>query len=129
MNKSLIISKLNSLNSILYQYKIILIGISQLDGRQNIVEVHDQERRSFKLFLGGQTSKIVELGKVIGIGGEGIVVEKELEIEVMQGTAKDYDSKKAEKIQSKSNERSFTAMKFVKFESDANEDFQGKGIK
>ena len=38
-------------------------------------------------------------------------------------------SKKAENIQLKSKERSITAMKFVKFESDANEDFQGKGFK
>ena len=103
--------------------------MSQLDGQQKIVEVHDKEKISLELFLGVQNSKIVELGKVIGIGGEGIVVEKELEIEIMQGTAKGYDSEKAENIQLKSKERSITAMKFVKFESDANEDFQGKGFK
>ena len=79
--------------------------------------------------MGGQNSKIVDLGKVIGIGGEGIVLEKELEIEVRQGTTKYSSSKKAENIQLKTNERTITAMKFVKFESDANEDFQGTGIK
>ena len=79
--------------------------------------------------MGVQNSKIVELDKVIGIGGEGIVLEKESEIEIMQGNAKDYDSEKAENIELKSKESSITAMKFVKFESDANEDFQGKGFK
>ena len=66
---------------------------------------------------------------MIGIGGEGIVVEKELEIEIMQGTVKDDESEKAENIQLKSKERSNIAMKFVKFESDANENLQGKGFK
>ena len=79
--------------------------------------------------MGAQNSKIVELGKVIGIGGEGIVVEKELEIKIMQGTAKDALSKKAENIQQKSKERSITAMKFVKFESRAKENFQGEWFK
>ena len=78
------------------------------------------------LFLGVENSKIVELGKVIGIGGEGIVLEKELEIEVMQGTTEDY--RRAENIQLKSRRRSITAMKFVKFELDANLNFLGKGF-
>ena len=66
---------------------------------------------------------------MIGIGGEGIVVEKELEIQIMQGTVMDYFSKKAENIQLKSKERIITAMKFVKFEPDLNENFKGKGFK
>ena len=70
--------------------------MSQLDGQQKIVEVHDKEKISLELFLGVQNSKIVELGKVIGIGGEGIVVEKELEIEIMQGRRKDWKIGKAE---------------------------------
>ena len=70
----------------------------------------------------------MELEKVIGIGGEGIVVEKELDIEVMQGTVRDRWSEKAENIQLKLKERSLTAVKFVKFDSDANEDFQGQGF-
>ena len=112
-----------------YQDKIILNGISQSNGHQKIVEVHDKEKRSLESFLEGQNSKIVELDKVIGIGGEGIVLEKESEIEIMQGNAKDRKSIKAENIQLKSKERSFIAMKFVKFELDANEDFQGDGFK
>ena len=56
-------------------------------------------------------------------------MEKELEIEIMQGTVKNFISKKAENIQQKSKEMSITAMKFVKFESRANEDFQGQGFK
>ena len=84
---------------------------------------------SFELFLGGQNSKIVELEKVIGLGGEGLVVEKELKIEIMQGTAKNTLSEKAENIQLKSEETSIRAVKYVKFESNANEDFQGQGFK
>ena len=58
------------------------------------------------------------------------ILEKELEIEIMQGTAGNQSSlKKAENIQLKSKERSITAVKFVKFESDPNEDYQGKGSK
>ena len=77
--------------------------------------------------MGGQNSKVVDLGKVIGIGGEGIVLEKELEVEIMQGTAKN-ESKKAENIRLKSKERSITAIKFVR-DLNANENFQGKGFK
>ena len=110
---------------------MILIGLCQVSRRQKTVEVHGKEKRSLKIFLGVQNSKIVELGKVIGIGGEGIVIEKELEIEVMQGTAEDQYSEKPENIQLKSKERIITAMKFVKFASDArrvDEDFQGRGF-
>ena len=71
----------------------------------------------------------MELSKLIGIGGEGIVVEKELEIKIMHGTAKDLESKKAENMQLKSKEKIITAIKFVKFELDPNENFKGKGFK
>ena len=47
----------------------------------------------------------------------------------MQGTVIDRSCKKAENIQLKSKERSITAMKFVKFEPNANENFQGQGFK
>lgn len=100
------------------------MGISQSDGHHRIVEVHEKEKISLEMLLGARNSKIVKLGKVIGIGGEGIVIEKELEIEIMQGT-KNRGSRKVENIQSKSIETSMTAMKFVKFESDGYEDLQG----
>ena len=99
--------------------------MSQSDGLQKIVEIHDREKRSLELFLGVQNSKIVELDKVIGIGGEGIVLEKELEIKIMQGTIPDLSSTKTENIQLKCKERYITAVKFVKFESDPNENCQG----
>ena len=47
----------------------------------------------------------------------------------MQGTVIDRSCKKAENIQLKSKERSITAMKFVKFESRAKENFQGEWFK
>ena len=79
--------------------------------------------------MGVQNSKIVKLAKVIGIGGEGIVLEEKLDIKLMQGTAQDSKSEKAQNIQLQSDETSITAMKFVKFESDSNENFQGQGFK
>ena len=47
----------------------------------------------------------------------------------MQGTVIDRSFKKADYIQLKSKERSITAMKFVKFEQNANESFEGQGFK
>ena len=103
--------------------------MSQSDGLQKMIEVHDKEKSSLELFLEGQNLKIVELSKVIGIGGEGIVVEKELEIEIMKGTAKDKWSKKAENVHLKSRETIITAMKFVKFEPYLYDYLKGKGFK
>ena len=121
--------QINAFYIISNQDKILLVGISQLDAHQKIVEVDDKEKSSFELFLGVRTSKIVELGKVIGIGGEGIVVEKELEIEIWEGRVEDRWSKKAGDIFLKSRQSSITAMKFVEFEAESNENFQGQGLK
>ena len=91
--------------------------------------VQDREKKSLELFLGYRDYKIVDLSKVIGIGGEGIVIEKKIEIQVMQGTAENFSTKKAENIRLKSKEKIITAMKFVQFESDNEENFQGSGFK
>ena len=103
--------------------------MSQSDGLQKLVEVYDNEKESLELFLGVKNSKTIELIKVIGIGGEGIVLKKEFDIKIMQGTAYDSFSEKAENIQFRCKDRSIIAMKFVKFELDANEDLQGQGSK
>ena len=82
---------------------------------------------SFEKFLGGQQSKIVTLDKVLGIGGEGVVFEKEMEIKLMQGTESN-DGKKVENIRLKSKEKKKVAVKVVRFEKDAGENFEGQGF-
>ena len=82
---------------------------------------------SFEKFLGGQQSKIVTLDKVLGIGGEGVVFEKEMEIKLMQGTESD-DGKKVENIRLKSKEKKKVAVKVVRFEKDAGENLEGQGF-
>ena len=76
--------------------------------------------------MGGHQSKTVELDKVLGIGGEGVVIEKELEITVMQGK-ESVDRKKAENIRFNSNEKKI-AFKFVEFKKEDGENFEGHGL-
>ena len=109
--------------------KIILSGICASTSQQKSIEIQGQEKRSFERFLGGQQSKIVELDKVLGIGGEGVVIEKELEITLMEGTMKPIVYvQKAENIRLKSKEKKIVALKFVKFEKDDGKNFEGQGF-
>ena len=82
---------------------------------------------SFERFLGGENCKNVDLGKVLGIGGEGVVIQQELEIILMEGTYS-LDYIKVENIQLKSQEKKTVALKFVNFVKDR-ENFQGQGLK
>ena len=110
------------------RFKIILSGICALTNQQKSIEIKGREKKSFKKFMGGQESKIVRLDKVLGIGGEGVVIEKELEITVKQGLAVDVFDKKAKNIRLKSKEKKISALKFVKFEKDDGEKFEGQGF-
>ena len=110
------------------RFKIILTGICALESQIKDIEIKGHEKRSFERFLGGQGSKIVRLDKVLGIGGEGVVIEKELEIEVMQGTNPNGSWGPAENIRLKSKEKKIVALKFVKFEKDDGENFEGQGF-
>ena len=109
------------------RFKIILKGICALTSQRKSIEIKGREKKSFKKFLGGQESKNVGLDKVLGIGGEGVVIEKELEIKVMEGT-ESGDKKKAENIRLKNEEPKIVAMKFVKFKKDYEENFEGQGL-
>ena len=79
--------------------------------------------------MGSQQSKIVGLDKVLGVGGEGVVIEKELEITVMKAFMKETKNswEKAENIRFKSKEKKIVALKFVKFEKQVGENFEGQG--
>ena len=98
-------------------FKIILSGICALNNQQKDIKIEGREEISFENFLGGQNSKNVDLGKVLGIGGEGVVIQQELDITVMEGTTR-----------LKSKEKKIVAIKFVNFEKEDGEDFQGHGL-
>ena len=102
-------------------------GICALTSQQKYIEIYGREKKSFEKFLNGQHFKIVGLSKVLGIGGEGIVIKKELEITLMEARESD-DRKKAERIRLKSKENKIVAVKFVPFKKDDRENFQGKGF-
>ena len=109
------------------RFKIILSGICASTSQQKSIEIKGHEKRSFERFLGGQKSKIVGLNKVLGIGGEGVVIEKELKITVME--AKDnYDERKIYNIRLESKEKKIVALKFVPFKKHDRENFIGQGF-
>ena len=110
------------------RFKIILSGICALTNQQKSIEIKGREKKSFKNFLGGHQFKIVRLDKVLGIGGEGVVIEKELEITVMQGTALNNCDMKAESIRLESKKKKIVALKFVPFKKHDRENFIGQGF-
>ena len=89
--------------------------------RQKDIEIEGKEKMSFVNFLGGQQSKIVGLEKVLGIGGEGVVIQEELEIKLMEGTEFYV---RAENIRLKSKDKKKVALKFVKFERNDGENLE-----
>ena len=98
-----------------------------MNSQQKSIEIQGYEKWSFERFLGSQQSKIVGLDKVLGIGGEGVVIEKELEIEVRKGTY-NHDKRTVDNIRLKSKEKKIVALKFVKFEKDDEEKIEGQGF-
>ena len=84
------------------------------------MEVTGVEKESLLRFLNGNGAKTVELGKVLGIGGEGIVIRDTREIEVYKGKHEyvDYGVKKYKnkKYKLEQTSRREVAIKFVKFE-------------
>ena len=101
-------------------------GKCALKNQQKDIEIEGREKMSFEKFLRGQNSKNIDLRKVLGIGGEGVVIQQELDITVMEGT--DDDNQKAFNIRLKSKEKKIVAIKFVNFEKEDGEDFQGHGL-
>ena len=108
--------------------KIILSGICALKKQQKDIEIEGREKRSFEDFLRGQQSRNIKLDKVLGIGGEGVVIQEQLEISLIEGMALKRDDLKAENIRLKSKEKKKVAVKFVKFEKSSGENFEGQGL-
>ena len=65
-------------------------------------------------FLAGKSEKTVKLEKILGIGGEGIVLSDKLTTKEHH-YEKGWEEKKGREV----------AVKFVKFEKDENEDLEG----
>ena len=65
-------------------------------------------------FLDGQSEKTVRLESILGIGGEGIVLRDKMTTKEHH-YEKGWEEKKGREV----------AVKFVKFEKDENEDFEG----
>ena len=78
------------------------------------IEVDEDEKLSFAYFLNGKFEKTVNLKRVLGIGGEGIVLGQKMDTKGNH-YKNGWDEKKGRDV----------ALKFVKFEKDDDEDFLG----
>ena len=84
--------------------------ISTKENQEN--EVDGSEKLSFSKFLDGKSEKTVNLKRVLGIGGEGIVLAHKMDTREYHHE-KGREDKKARDV----------ALKFVKFEKNGYEDF------
>ena len=78
------------------------------------IVLHGDEKLSFLKFLAGKLEKTVDLERILGIGGEGIVLASK-----MDTRENHYKNGLEEK------EQRDVALKFVKFEKNDDEDFLG----
>ena len=78
------------------------------------IELEGNEKLSFSKFLKGKSNKTVNLERVLGIGGEGIVLAQKMDTRENH-YEKGWEEKKGRDV----------AIKFVKFEKRDDEDFLG----
>ena len=78
------------------------------------IELDGNEKLSFLKFLNGKSYKTVNLDRVLGIGGEGIVLAQKMDTRENH-YKKGWEEKKRRDV----------ALKFVKFEKNDDEDFLG----
>ena len=76
------------------------------------IELDGNEKLSFLKFLDGKSEKTVNLERILGIGGEGIVLAQKMDTRENH-FEKGWEEKKGRDV----------ALKFVKFEKDDDEDF------
>ena len=99
-------------------FKLTLAGWSTSTKKTKNFELDGVERISFISFLDGLPEKTVRLEHILGIGGEGIVLSDKMDTKEHH-YEKGWDEKKEREV----------AVKFVKFEKDENEDFEGPEYK
>ena len=78
------------------------------------IELDGDEKLSFSQFLDAKSEKIVNLERILGIGGEGIVLSHKM------NTRENHFKKRWEEKKGRD-----VALKFVKFEKNDDEDFLG----
>ena len=78
------------------------------------IELDGNEKLSFLKFLDGKSEKTVNLERILGIGGEGIVLAHKMDTRESH-YERGWEEKKGRGV----------AVKFVKFEKDTSEDFLG----
>ena len=78
------------------------------------IEIDGDEKFSFANFLNGKSEKTVNLTRVLGIGGEGIVLGHQMDTKENH-FKNGWEEKKGRDV----------ALKFVKFEKNDDEDFIG----
>ena len=100
------------------QLKLTLSGYWNRTQRVKNFELEGEERKSFMIFLDGKSEKTVRLERILGIGGEGIVLSDEMTTKEHH-YEKGWEEKKGREV----------AVKFVKFEKDEKEDLEGPEYK
>ena len=94
--------------------KLTLSGYCTRTNEDENFELEGEEKQSFMNFLAGKSEKTVKLEKILGIGGEGIVLSDKLTTKEHH-YEKGWDEKKGREV----------AVKFVKFEKYENADLEG----
>ena len=92
------------------------------------IEVDGDTKLSFSKFLEGKSEKKVNLERVLGIGGEGIVLSHKMDTREnhYKATKNWFGKNKAGCIEKKEKD---VALKFVQFDKNDEEDFLGPEIK
>ena len=91
-----------------------MTGTYNLTKNEEEIELAGNEKLSFSKFLAGKSEKIVNLDRILGIGGEGIVIAQKIDIRENH-YKRGWEEKKGRDV----------ALKFVKFEKNDDEDFLG----
>ena len=106
------------------QLKLTLSGYCNRTQRVENFELKGEEKKSFMNILNGKSDKIVRLERILGLGGEGIVLSDKI-------TTKEYYYEKRwwkrwiHPLWMEKEKGREVAVKFVKFEKEENEDLGG----
>ena len=104
--------------ALINQMKLILSGFCTKTKKDKNFELEGEEKKSFMNFLDGKSEKTVRLERILGIGGEGIVLSEKMTTKEHH-YRKGWEEKKGREV----------AVKFVKFDKDEKEDLEGPEVK
>ena len=106
---------LNNNNNNLYKIKVTGSVVSTNQSKE--IYLKGEEKLSFSQFLDGKSEKTVNLERILGIGGEGIVLAQK-----MNTRENHYKARKNGSIENKGRK---VALKFFELEKNDDEDFLG----